>query len=127
MSGPTIGVGVGGVADLQGARRSRASVSTTWSKTLRWTMARVGAVQIWPEWKRPRRADAADGGLDVGVVEDEARTLAAELEEEALHRARPRLGDAHADLGRAGEADHVDVRSTRRARRRARLRRRSRG
>ena len=26
------------------------SPSTTWSKTLRWTTARVGAVQIWPEW-----------------------------------------------------------------------------
>ena len=24
--------------------------STTWSKMLRWTTARVGAVQIWPEW-----------------------------------------------------------------------------
>ena len=28
-----------------------ASPATTWSKMLRCTMARVGAVQIWPEWK----------------------------------------------------------------------------
>ena len=47
--------------------------------------------------------------VDVGVVEDETGALAAELEQEPLHRPAAGLGDPDADLGRAGEADHVDV------------------
>ena len=57
----------------------------------------------------PGRADAADGALDVGVLEDDAGALAAQLEQRALHGARRLLADRHADLGRPGEADAVDV------------------
>ncbi len=59
--------------------------------------------------ERPHRADHLDGGLDVGVVEHQARALAAELEQQALHRAAADLGDALPDAGGTGERDHVDV------------------
>ena len=47
--------------------------------------------------------------LDVGVLEDDAGALAAELEQRALHGARRLLADLHAHLGRSGEADAVHV------------------
>ena len=48
--------------------------------------------------------------LQVGVVEDERRALAAELHELALHAAPADLADALAHDGGAGEGHHVDVR-----------------
>ena len=60
-------------------------------------MTRVGAVQIWPEWKAHTLDDVADGGLEVGVVEHDGRALAAELEQQALHVAAGDLADAAAD------------------------------
>ena len=52
-------------------------------------------------------ADArrADGGVDVGVVENDHRVGAAELEGHALDAARRELGDVLADGSRAGERD----------------------
>ena len=55
--------------------------------------------------------DRLDGGVDVGVLADDHRVRAAELERDALQH---RAGDRHhvaADLGRAGEGDaaHVGV------------------
>ena len=50
MTGPTTVVAsVGSPTVRRPAKAVRPS--TTWSKMLRWTTARVGAVQIWPEWK----------------------------------------------------------------------------
>ena len=49
--------------------------------------------------------DALDGGLDVGVVEDDDRRLAAELEVDALEVARRALGHLHAGADRAGDRD----------------------
>ena len=64
--------------------------------------------------------DAVDDPLDRlverGVVEDDVRRLAAELERQLLARAGEPALDRLADLGRAGERDLVDARR-RRARR----------
>jgi hypothetical protein len=50
MTGPTTVVASQGSPTVRlGA--AAASRSTSWSYTPRCTMARVGAVQIWPEWK----------------------------------------------------------------------------
>ena len=57
----------------------------------------------------PHAADAGDGLVDVGVVDHHAGALAAELEQQALHRAGAGLVDLDADRGGAGEAHHVDV------------------
>ena len=57
-------------------------------------------------------ADArrADGGVDVGVVEDDHRIGAAELERHALHASRGELGDVLSDRRRPGERDLRDSR-----------------
>jgi len=52
--------------------------------------------------------DALDGLVDRGVVEDHVRSLAAELEGEALVAAGRRAHDRLAHLRRAGEGDLVD-------------------
>ncbi len=72
-------------------------------------IARVGRGADLAGVERPHRPDHRDGGLHVGVVEDERGALAAELEQRALHRAPADFGDAQADTRRAGERDHVDV------------------
>ena len=50
---------------------------------------------------------------EVGVVEHDRGRLAAELEEQPLHRRRALLHDPLADGGRAGERDQVDLRRQR--------------
>nr|WP_254127074.1 hypothetical protein [Aquihabitans sp. G128] len=57
----------------------------------------------------PGAAHVRDDVLQVGVVEDDGRPLAAQLEQQALHLLAAHLGDAAADAGGAGEGDHVDV------------------
>ena len=56
---------------------------------------------------------AEDRGVDrlveVGVVEDDERRLAAEFEQHRLQVARGGLGDDAADPGRAGEVDPPDL------------------
>src|SRR5690606_30077535 len=54
--------------------------------------------------------DTLDRLVDGGVVEDDVRRLAAQLEGELLARARRRLGDRAADRGRPREGHLVDVR-----------------
>ena len=59
----------------------------------------------------PDRVDQPlDGAVEVGVVEDDERRLAAELERQAFARACRRLANDAADLGRTGERDLVDAR-----------------
>ncbi len=70
--------------------------STTWSYTPRCTIARVGAVQIWPEWNVHVEPIMPIAVFRFGVVEHERATLAAELEQQALHRAAADFADAHA-------------------------------
>ena len=98
------------VAHLQVAGASRRAASTSSSYVLRCTIARVGAVQIWPLWNAHTLPMRGDRGVDVGVVEHQRGALAAELEQQALHRRcrRPRRS-AGADRGGAGERHHVDV------------------
>ena len=48
---------------------------------------------------------ALDRGVDIGVVEDDERRVAAELEPDLLHRSRRLAHEELADLGRAGEAE----------------------
>ena len=50
---------------------------------------------------------------EVGVLEHDGRRLAAEFEEEALHRRRALLHDPLADDRRTGERDQVDLRRQR--------------
>ena len=50
-----------------------------------------------------------DRDLQVGVLEEHLRALAAQLERDLLQVARGRLHDQLADLGRAGEGDLVDA------------------
>ena len=53
--------------------------------------------------------DRLEHGVEVDVVEDDDRRLAAELEVDPLERLGRVLGDPLAGLDRAGERDHVDV------------------
>ncbi len=53
--------------------------------------------------------DALDRLVERGVVEDDVRGLAAELERQLLARAGEAALDRLADLGRAGERDLVDA------------------
>ena len=53
--------------------------------------------------------DSLDRLVDRGVVEDDVRGLAAELERQLLARAGELALDRLADLGRARERDLVDV------------------
>ena len=57
----------------------------------------------------PHAGQRGDGGGQVGVLEDQAGALAAQLHQQPLHGAGPRLVDAPADRGAGGEADHVHV------------------
>ena len=102
------GVGLVRVADLQHVRHlGEALDDLVVHAPLHDRARRRGADLAGVE--RPRRADHADRGLQVRVVVDERAALAAELEQQALHRAAADLADAHADAGRTGERDHVDV------------------
>src|SRR5262249_17521382 len=56
-----------------------------------------------------RHGSARDGGFYVGVVEDDVRRFAAELERDFLQVARGSLQDQLANFGRSGERDLVDV------------------
>ena len=68
----------------------------------------------------PDRVDHAfDDAVEIGVVEDDERTLAAELEGQLLARAGGRLADDAADFRRSGERDLVDVGMLRRSPRRS--------
>ena len=60
---------------------------------------------------RPERGphDAFDREVEIGVVHDDDRVLAAQLEVHVLECLRPGLEHLHARLARAGERDHADV------------------
>ncbi len=54
--------------------------------------------------------EVLDDGFHVGVVEDDDRRLATELEMEPLDPVRSDLGDVLAGVGVAGDRDHRDLR-----------------
>jgi hypothetical protein len=66
-------------------------------------------MQICPAWNGPHLHRARERLLRVGVGEDDARRLAAELEQDARHARRDGLLDPLADGGAAGEGHHVDL------------------
>src|SRR5579859_8237553 len=71
--------------------------------------ARAGAAHL--ALVEPDRVDESlDGAVEIGVVEDHERRLAAELERQPLPRAGGRPANDAADLGRAGERELVDTR-----------------
>ena len=72
-------------------------------------IARVGAVQIWPEWNVHTEPIIGTAVFTSASSNTSAGALAAELEQRALHRAPADFGDAQPDAGRTGERHHVDV------------------
>ena len=109
---------------MSGPMKTSGSVGSPYG-TLRMPLDREldALVEARPRDEQPRREDAAlpgveaderrgerDDRLEVGVVEDHVRRLAAELEQHALHRSR--RGGHHRLAGRrrAGERDRVDAR-----------------
>ena len=98
-------VRLGGVApaeraDLLREPRDEAVVDGRTGDDARGRRAVLARVPVAPE------ADVLDRTLEVGVVEDDDRRLAAELEVEALDRVRGVAGDALARLGIAGDRHH---------------------
>ena len=73
-------------------------------------MTRLVAVQRWPGGAERRPDDAVDGEVEVGVVHDDDRVLAAELEVDVLQTLGGSLEHLHAGLARARERDHAHVR-----------------
>ena len=69
--------------------------------------ARSGAALTGGAERRPD--DPVDGQVEVGVVEDDDRVLAAELEVDPLEVLRAVLHDGHARVARAGERDHGHI------------------
>ena len=78
-----------------------------------------------PGVRERRRERPADGVVEIRVVADDERVLAAELEADLREPPRGDLVDRASGRGGAGEADEVDVRV--RDERRPRPRRRARG
>jgi hypothetical protein len=71
--------------------------------------ARTGAADL--ALVEPDRIDQAfDGGVQVGVVEDDEGRLAAQFQRQLLAAAGGGLADDAADFGRAGEGQLVDAR-----------------
>ena len=73
-------------------------------------MTRVAAVQSWPAVPVAGEAERLGREVDVGVVEDDDRGLAAELEVEPLDGVGGDPRDALAGHGVAGDRDHPDLR-----------------
>ncbi len=80
------------------------------SARLRWTSRRDPLVQIWPGVVEGREQRTGDRLVEVGVAEDDARRLAAELEMDALDVVGGRAEDRLAGDGRAGERQLRHVR-----------------
>ena len=72
-------------------------------------IARVGAVQIWPEWNVHTDPIIVTAVFTSASSNTSAGALAAELEQRPLHRAAADFGDAQPDPGGTGERHHVDV------------------
>ena len=62
-------------------------------------------MQVWPELRNLQSDRAGDSRVEVGVVEDDERRVAAELERDLLQLRRALPHQELADLGRAGEPE----------------------
>ena len=67
-------------------------------------------MQRWPGRAERRPEDAVEREVEIGVVHDDDRVLAAELEVDVLEPLGGGLEHLHARLARAGERDDGDVR-----------------
>ena len=74
------------------------------------TRMRLRAQQSWPALPRARRRRGVDGAVEVAIVEDQIRRLAAELQRHAFDVVRRQSHHVHPDFGRAGERDLADER-----------------
>src|SRR5690606_41555820 len=72
-------------------------------------IARLAAVE------RLRQPDCVHGEIEIRIVRDNGRTLAAQLEIHLGDIPRRPLHDPGANLGTAGEADHIDTRIDRKS------------
>ena len=83
-SGPTsVSISAGSPTLTASMRVARPSTTSSYLAVLART--RVWATQAWPLFMRPATwQQAVEGGVDVGVVEDDRRRLAAQLEGVAL-------------------------------------------
>ena len=72
-------------------------------------MIRLPAAQRWPALRVGRQRGRLGRLLEVGVVADDQRVLAAELEADLGQPLAGHARDHAPDRGRAGEADHGDV------------------
>ena len=88
-----------------------ASADTNLSYTFGPAITRVAAVQSWPG-SSSRPSGGSRRELDVGVVEDDDRRLAAELEVEPLDGVRRDLRDPLAGRGITRDRHHADLRVT---------------
>ena len=112
ITGPTVqpGSSAGATFRLRVASTSR-SRNASYSDSS--TMTREQAEHFWPCVAEGAGDDAVHGLVEVGVVVDDDRVLAAHLGDDALDvvLARRRLGglavDEQADAARAGEGDHA--------------------
>ena len=95
-------------ADAEGFHAGADLVVELLGDALLHEQARAGAADL--ALVEPDAVDEAfDGGVEIGVVEDDEGRFAAELEGELLGRVGGGLADDAADFGRAGEGDLVDV------------------
>ena len=69
---------------------------------------RSEATQFWPQLMKQPAHRRVHRLLEVGVVADDERVLAAELHHHRRHALGARLHDAPAVADRADEQDHVD-------------------
>ena len=109
-SGPILVVGVHAVADLQRLRRRRRTRRRTRRRRFSWTRKRVGDTQTWPALRNFAADQQLRRLVDVGIVEDDHRRVAAELHRDPLHVRAGERGELLADRRRAREGDLADHR-----------------
>ena len=104
ISGPTCDAGIGAAADLQLAHARGQPLGEVARDRLGHVEA-VGARAGLAAVAHLREQRALDGGVEVGVLEDQERRVAAELHRDAQDLLGALLDELLADLGRAGEGE----------------------
>ena len=109
----------GPLPTLSAARRVDEPLRRTRRRPASWTRIRLAEMQVWPRVAELAEQRAGDRLVEVGVVEDDERRVAAELERDLLHLPRALRHQELPDLGRAGEAELADERARRQLARRS--------
>ena len=127
ISGPTLTPSVEAVADHRAPRRRRRSARRTRRRPRPGPGCGWREMQVWPELRYLRRQRAGDRRVEVGVVEDDERRVAAELERDLLDLSgalapsaacRPRSSPVKPSLRTSGLRGQLARRSPARPRRR---------